>query len=320
MNLKSLLFFAGFVAILLSSCSKDEESVAATGLSLDQTTLEIPVDSSIALIATIEPEGASGTIEWSSSDPSVAAVTNGVVTALKTGEATVVALLGDFSATCQVTVTSKQMGPGDAAEVLKGSDYFIIQMDALTRELIADKVVGDMSPDNEPGSKNLYIWESTFTGGNSIGTNYFGQAEGWISLIVGNVGWSGAGYSVGPEYPDIDMTKLFENPEDYYFHIALKSAQPSSSYLFIFSDGVSEAKVCIGSQAYDDAGSIYAPYVDFPRDNEWHGIEIPVTHLNSLGLFFNEPISDANVLAWLAGGTAGTTFDMDAAFYYKKAK
>lgn len=62
------------------------------------------------------------------------------------------------------------------------------------------------------------------------------------------------------------------------------------------------------------------PYMDFTRDNEWQEIEIPVSHLRDLGVFYDQPFSDVNILAFLAGGVQGTTLDMDAVFFYKKAE
>lgn len=80
MNYKSfILSFVGIIAVLISSCKKEEEVISTTGISLDQTSLELTVDSSTMLVATLEPIGASGTIEWSSSNPSVVAVSNGVL-------------------------------------------------------------------------------------------------------------------------------------------------------------------------------------------------------------------------------------------------
>lgn len=323
MNSKNLfLILFSTAALLFASCGGDnDEAFVATGISLDKETLEVPLESSAAIVATLEPSGAIGAIEWSTSDPTVVAVNNGIVTALKIGTANVVAVHGAYSASCEVTVTPKEINPDDLPASLKGSDYYLFHLDGTSSLYIEDKILEDMRPDDIEGSKNLYVWENTFLGGISNGLNYFGQSEGWISLIVGSAGWSGAGYNVGANYEGlIDMTNMFDNPDDYYFHIAFKSEQLSSSYLFIFSDGTSEAKVCIGSSAFEDAGTSYEPYADFTRDNEWHSIEIPVTHLNTLGLFYNEAFKDANVLAWLAGGTQGTTLDMDAMFFYKKAE
>ena len=90
--------------------------------------------------------------------------------------------------------------------------------------------------------------------GTPTGLNYYGQSEGWPSFVVASAGWSGAGYSISADYELIDMTDMYNNPDDYVFHIALKSSQASSSYLFIFADGAAEAKICIGSAAYEDGG------------------------------------------------------------------
>lgn len=299
----------------ITSCDKDEETkVEATGIVLDQSELSIEKESTTLLTATLTPSGATGDIEWSSSDPSVAAVVDGIVTALKIGEATVVATHGAFSANCVVTVTPKELDPGDLPESLQGSDYYIVHLDESTSPFIEGKISEDFRPDEV--SKFLYVWDDTFSAGTPNGLNFYDQAEGWVSLIVGNVGWSGAGYNVSADYGEIDMTNLYNNPEDYVFHIALKSGQEYSSFMFIFSDGTSEAKIVVGPAPLEDI----APTMEFPRDNEWHSLEIPVTKLNELGVFYNEPFSDVNIFAFLAGGVQGVTLDLDACFFYKKAK
>lgn len=49
----------------------------------------------------------SDSIIWKSSNPSIASVNNGVVTAKKPGKATITATLGNYTCKCQVTVTKK---------------------------------------------------------------------------------------------------------------------------------------------------------------------------------------------------------------------
>ena len=80
-------------------------SVAVTGISLKPTSLELFVGGKETITATLTPAGASATVNWSSNDPDVAAVSNGVVTAKKAGEATIIASVnGGFMAKCKVTV------------------------------------------------------------------------------------------------------------------------------------------------------------------------------------------------------------------------
>ncbi|MGQ1947102.1 Ig-like domain-containing protein [Geofilum sp. OHC36d9] len=320
MKMKTLFMaLLSFAVLMLASCSDDDndnETIEVTGISLDSDSLEIELESAAVLIATLEPAGAEGDITWTSSDPTIAAVADGVVTGLKIGTATVVASHGIYSASCEIEIMPQQLDADDLPESLQGSNYYPIQLDASTYEYIKDKVVVDLRPNEE--TKFLYVWESTLITGSPSGLNFYGQAESWVSLVVSNVGWSGAGFFVGDDFGVIDMTDLYANPQDYVFHVALKSAQETSSYLFKFKDGESSVGICIGSSVFVDGDSSFEPYADFTRDNEWHSIEIPVTKLNELGLFYSNTFSNNNVLEVLAGGTSGTTLDLDAMFFYKK--
>ncbi len=296
--------------LFLNSCDLLNKDVS--GLILDKDDLEISLETSIVLNVSLQPEGAKGEVVWSSDDPTVASVDNGMVTAIKRGSAGITASCGTYSDTCRVSVIPVEFDADKLPSSLKGESYHIIQLDDSSYAYIEDRVVNDFRPDNL--NKNLWIWESTFLGGASSGLNYYGLEKGWISLVVANKGWSGAGFNVGPGYGSIDMTDLFNNPLDYYFHISLKSSQPGTSVMLIFKDKNSEAKVVLGSIPLDGI----APYSDFARDNMWSTVEVPVSYLNSLGVFFNDTFTDVNILSFLAGGIEGTTLDLDAMFFYKK--
>lgn len=323
MKLKSLFVFGAIIALFAVGCSKDDNSdnsVIVTGISLDQDVLEVAVESTAAIVATLDPEGATGEIIWTSSDASVAAVANGIVTGISMGTTTIVASYGSFNASCEVTVVAKPIDPETLPESLKGSNYSIIQIDEISYSMIEDKVLYDLRPDNVEDSRNLYVWDNTFEAGTSSGSNFYGETEGWISLIVASSGWSGAGFTVGSEHELVDLSDMYTNPDDYVLHIGLKSAQEGNSYLFILNDGITTAKFSIGAVDYIDGDITYSPYIDFARDNEWHAVEIPLSYLHELGIYYNEPFNSVNVFAFLAGGTTGTTLDMDAVFFYKKAE
>ena len=82
--------------------------VAVTGITLDQTALTLTAGGETAtLIATVEPDNATDkNVTWTSSDPAVATVSDGVVTPVAQGTATITASAGDVSAECAVTVTA----------------------------------------------------------------------------------------------------------------------------------------------------------------------------------------------------------------------
>ena len=90
---------------------KDPETIPATGVTLDKTTLSLVEGDTATLTATVEPADTTDTtVTWSTSDESVATVDqNGVVTAVSEGTATITVTTADggFSDTCAVTVEAR---------------------------------------------------------------------------------------------------------------------------------------------------------------------------------------------------------------------
>ncbi|MDE6690505.1 MAG: Ig-like domain-containing protein [Clostridia bacterium] len=90
--------------------------VTVTSVSLNELSATLKVGGEkLTLTATVKPAGAA-TVVWTSSDPSVAKVENGVVTALKAGTATITATAGTKSATCSVTVIATPSKPVEMTE------------------------------------------------------------------------------------------------------------------------------------------------------------------------------------------------------------
>lgn len=79
-------------------------AVPATGVSLDKTSLTLIVGRRETLEATLHPANATDEITWSSSNLSVATVSEGIVTACGVGVAVITAKAGSKTATCTVTV------------------------------------------------------------------------------------------------------------------------------------------------------------------------------------------------------------------------
>lgn len=80
--------------------------IAVTSVELNKAELKLEEGASETLTATVKPDNATDkTVAWSSSDNGVAKVdTEGKVTAIKAGSATITAKAGDKSTTCSVTV------------------------------------------------------------------------------------------------------------------------------------------------------------------------------------------------------------------------
>ncbi len=85
-------------------------TVSATNVHLDKSSILLTVGSSEELIATINPSNATNQkLTWSSSNSDVATVTDGTVTAIGKGSATITVTTADggYTASCNVVVTAE---------------------------------------------------------------------------------------------------------------------------------------------------------------------------------------------------------------------
>lgn len=89
----------------------NDSTVHVTGVSLNKNSTTITVGGNETLTATVSPNNATNkSVNWLSSNTSVATVSNGTVTAVATGNATITVTTvdGSYTATCTVTVTAAQ--------------------------------------------------------------------------------------------------------------------------------------------------------------------------------------------------------------------
>lgn len=311
---KILFLIATAILISFTACKSGEPDNPVTGVTLNKTTLTLKTKETATLLAILTPSDAKGTVAWSSSNQAVATVdNNGLVTGVAAGTAKITATVNSLTATCDVTVQPD--GSYDPAASLKGSNYYPIIMDGVTFAKVQSKVVADLRPDE--AMKFLYVWENTYIAGNSTGPNFYGEVEGWVNLVVGSVGWSGAGFNVKDLTALNKLAAVTTSPEGYYLHIGIKS-KDGAIHAFGM-DGQSNVKFAIGNAAFNDNGTMIQPLGNYTRDGEWHEIEIPMTTLKNNGLLFSSNNTvDKNVFWVLSGGVAGTTIELDAVFIYKK--
>ncbi len=87
----------------------DADVTLVTGVTLTPEVAEITINEEVTLSASVEPSNATDkSVSWQSLDESVATVSNGVVTGVAIGTTQIVVTTndGDFTDTCEVTVTS----------------------------------------------------------------------------------------------------------------------------------------------------------------------------------------------------------------------
>lgn len=297
-----------------SSSDNDDPTPAVNSIKLDKSSASIKVEETVTLTATTDPAGAK--VSWESSNTGIATVDNGTVTGVAEGNATITAKAGDKLTTCDITVTKKTPAPNPLdPPCLKGSNYYLIATDGTTAGKLEGRIVADFRPDD--ATKWLYIWVNTYSAGSCVGPNFFGEAETWVSLVVGSAGWSGAGYSIQDQALLDKLPDMNDEADKYYFHIAVK-AKTASSHLIILGDGDgNEAKLAIGG-TFTDNGKTYESKGDITADGEWSEIEIPMTEFFNAGLTYRKGVADTNVMSFLSGSVTGTTFEYDACFIYKK--
>jgi len=127
--------FAVVLAAVLSACKKDkgDQTIAVTGVTLNQSSAVIAIDSTLTLVATVAPSNATDTtVSWTSSNPAVATVDDGVVTPLADGMTaiTVTTQDGGMTAACIVVVPGLSL-TSDTGVVIDGTKWATRNVDSV---------------------------------------------------------------------------------------------------------------------------------------------------------------------------------------------
>lgn len=186
-------------------------ATSVTGIELNENEIKLMVGAEYTITASILPADATNKkIIWRSINPDIAKVTNGVVTALAEGEATVLAITedGNRTAMCIVTVIEKKFAGGDGTV---GNPYLISNEEELANVNDYPDASYKMINDIELVEKKII---SKFTGnfnGNGyaitgLSTNLFGTNEGNIFSLeikgcnIQKIGSSGTTYASAIAY------------------------------------------------------------------------------------------------------------------------
>jgi len=162
------------------------------GVELDKETVSLQAGETETLTATVLPADASDkTVLWTSSDDTVAAVQNGVVTALKTGTATITAKTreGGFTDTAVVTVGTSVTGVELDKETVS---LQVGETETLTATLIpADAtekgIVWSTSDDTVASISYTHVY-----GGEAAGVTSDAVADYLTALPVSDTDWAAA--------------------------------------------------------------------------------------------------------------------------------
>ncbi len=227
-------------------------------------------------------------------------------------------------AVCGMGVASAQYTKDAGIAATDGEVYDIVALDQTTIDGLksAGKTVNLYTIDDL--TRHLYVWDNTFIANDPVGPGVDGQFDGYTSLAVSTVGWSGYGVSFdGPTGANGDGSMNTSNfSENTRFHIALKSSnEPAAIAITLFDGteaGFTKATVSFGSTQFDDNGTKYPLVGDFDEGGDWVALDISLGDLKKLVPAFNYSPAKfyGNVYSILAGGVAGKTIDVDAVYFY----
>ena len=203
-------------------------------------------------------------------------------------------------------------------------DYIILSEGGIAELTNAGAKMTYIRPSAEEG-RNLWYWAGLAPGDESY-PRVDMEEGGYASLTVtGDAGWSGGGFAIdGPKSETVGTgVNLSHFDDNTRFHLAYFTPSgnaPASIALIILDDGKNgsdPAKVALGT-AFDDNGVIF-PTIGAKATDEWQGIDISLGDLKKTWPSFNLANKDAwggNILSFLAGNVAGTTFAFDACYFY----
>lgn len=202
--MKRLAFFLGFALLALVSC--DNNSIES--VQLDKVVLQLRVGEYYQLHATVIPEDAFvSSLQWNSSQPEVASVVAGIVSAHKEGTANITVETGGYSAACLVVVAGDTLGNITAGEDVTGAVEYLPKSD-------------------------------------KRGVSFNFTIEDDIHLLAPFISWS---YNWGPDVTDVNNTLFNQYGLDFYpmawngnFDAdrirAYKALNPQCEYILAFNE------------------------------------------------------------------------------------
>lgn len=168
--------------------------IEVESISLDKSEITLEKGSTETLTATVLPDNATDkTVTWETSDDGVATVSNGVVTAVAKGEATITAKAGEKTATCKVIVTETDYS---IAQITKANTTYTVR-----GEVVAENTGAILISDGEDA---LYIFSNSLPSQFELGD--YVEATGKVES------WNNA-FQMSYKDTNLKVTKLENGPE-----------------------------------------------------------------------------------------------------------
>lgn len=227
-----------------------------------------------------------------------------------------------MSASAQYTCETPYADQSVVAGETQVFDLILAAEDVVTGLQNAGQKINDWRVDDV--NRFLYVWDNTFTGGDGSypGCGYSDmQFDGYSSLDVGTVGWSGAGFFMSAAG---NQNTMHWN-ENTKFHVSYRTASVApASVAFVIADGdnagSAPAKVALGD-SFNDGGAIY-PTIGPKLSDEWQAVDISFADLKRFYPSFvwvNAEQWQGNIVSILGGGVTGQNISLDCLYFHTPA-
>lgn len=198
----------------------------------------------------------------------------------------------------------------------KTVSYIVLSNEGIAELEKAGATCTYIGPDADAG-RNLWYWDETFIAGDESYPRVDMAEGGYVSLEVGTVGWSGAGFDCQG-----DGISTLNFNDDTRFHLAYMTPSgngPASIGLVVINGGEQypPANIAIGDP-FNDNGVIY-PAIAPKINDDWQGLDISLGDMKKISPNFkleNTAEWKGNILAVLGGGITGQTMAFDAIYFY----
>lgn len=227
------------------------ETVHVTSVSVSPSTASIEVAETVQLTETVLPANATDkTVAWSSSNTSVATVSNGLVTAVSAGSATITVTTNDggYTATCSVTVTQPVLVDYvQTNSLVVGKEYLIVNGNTGTVYMLSNE---------SGGSRQLKGVQTTVVNGKiSISASVSSKCLFECELYT----------------PGDDLTTCLSNNGQYLYSDNANGLRmytsPNNKHWHYTSDGYKLWMFRGSTNGYDDATSEFKYYLEVTNGN-----------------------------------------------------
>jgi len=172
-----------------------EPTIEVTDISLDMSTLDLDVGEEAALAAAVDPSNATfNTISWTSSDPQVASVNNGLVVGNKAGSAVITAACDTQGVECVVNVSPV---------IIPVNAVALSQTDLTIDKGTTANLAATISPSNATEKK--ITWSSSDTSVAVVNNGVVTAVEKGSAVIIASCGGIISSCNVVVEIPTTDF-------------------------------------------------------------------------------------------------------------------